>query len=186
MSSESSSSSLESSACLSPPARRTVTFSPEVRVKRTTHLNNYSREEIKACWYRKKELKKIKDEMYETIDLVQQGQYLDPERYCTRGIEFFTPEGASLRMKNKVLAWSAVFHEQEAQDEDDVYDEELIAMLYREETHRCQVAAAMMGTADARSVAPPSQQKANDRFFVAPVRRNMVLVQPMRMSGIAA
>jgi hypothetical protein len=156
-------------------------------VIRTTHLNDYSHEEIRACWYRSAELKRIRQEVYDTMDLIEENVEIDESRHCKRGLECFTQEGSRRKTQNRLKGWSAAFEEQH-KCLPEVADPEMIALVYSKATRCCQMAASIMGVCDERSAKsqyafPPGKQ-ATGRFFVPPMSRT-ILLPPRRFSPMA-
>jgi hypothetical protein len=179
--------------CSSSKAKRAISFSPQVRVIHTVHLNTYSREEIRACWYRSAELKRIRQEVYYTVDLMEENHEFNESRYCKRGLERFTQKGSCRKTQNKLKGWSAVFEEQGLQFLQEIVDPERIALVYSKATRGCELAPYIMGVCDEWAVKsqhafPPEKQattkKTSDRFFVSPIRRTIPL-DPRRFSPMA-
>jgi hypothetical protein len=175
----------------SPKAKRAISFSPEVRVIKTRHLHNYSREEIRACWYRSVELESIRQGLFYTVDLIEENVEINESRHCKRGLECFTQEGVRRKTQNKLKGWIAVFEEQELQYLQEVVDPEMIALVYNKGTRGCLMVASIMGLCDERAaprsqyVFPPGTQattkKASDRFFESPLSRTLWLA-PRQLS----
>jgi DUF1365 family protein len=179
--------------CSSSKAKRVISFSPQVKVIPTLHLNTYSREENRACWYRSAELKRIRQEVYYTVELMEENHEINESRHCKRGLERFTKEGSCRKTQNKLKGWSAVFEEQEVHFLQEVANPEMIALVYSKTTRSCQMTAYIMAVCDewaARSqyAFPPEKQattkKTSDRFFVSPIDRT-ILLAPRRFSPMA-
>lgn len=69
--------------------------------------------------------------------------------HCIRGLEYRTKDGAKARMRNKLDGVAAVLHEQDRQlYEHQVVDAERLAIVYKETTFHCQIAATHMGQQD--------------------------------------
>jgi hypothetical protein len=181
----------------SPKAKRAISFSPEVIVIPAVHLNNYSCKEIRACWYRAAELKRIQEEVYYTLGLIEENVEINESLHCKRGLECFTQEGSRGRTQNKRKGWSAVFEEQELQYLQEVVDPEMIALLYSKVTCHCQTAASSsMGVIEDERAArshyafPPGKQpttkKTSDQLVGSPpISRTIVLLAPRRFSPMA-
>jgi hypothetical protein len=182
--------------CSLPKAKRAIiSFSPEVRVIRTTHLTDYSHEEIRACWYGSAELKTIRQEVYDTVDLIEEDVEIDESRHCKRGLECFTQEGVRRKTQNKLKGWSAVFEEQDLQDLQEIVDPEMIALVYSKAiTRGCQMVSPIMGVCDERAAmsqyffSPGKQattKNTSDRFLVSPPISRTLLLAPRQFSPMA-
>jgi hypothetical protein len=72
-------------------ASKTVTFSQDVRIKRTLHTNNYTDEEFRSCWLNDAKLLSYRqNEIHAVVAIVEQGLEIDDAKYCLRGLEFQT------------------------------------------------------------------------------------------------
>ncbi len=74
------------------------------------------------------------------------------ERLCSRGLECFTSEGRAIKKQRKREARIAVFDEQDYQFENDIFDPEVIADAYFEQTRKSQVTATVVGCFDQEAV----------------------------------
>jgi hypothetical protein len=112
-----------------------ISFNPNVLVNLTIHIDEYSEEEIAASWYCEDELKTIKSELTETLLLMANACIMpSSERLCSRGIESFTSKGQAIKKHRREEAREAVFDEQEYQFENDIFEPEMIADAYLEQT----------------------------------------------------
>jgi hypothetical protein len=180
--------------CSSSKAKRAISFSAEVRVIHTTHLHNYSRKEIQACWYRRAELKEIRQEVYYTVNLIEENVEMKESRHCKRGLECFTQEGSRRKTQNKLKGWFSVFDEQELQSLQEAVDPEMIVLVYSKATRCCQISASIMGVCDERAArsqydSPPGKQATtkttSDRFVASPPISRTILLPPRRFSPMA-
>jgi hypothetical protein len=117
-------------------ASKTVTFSQDVRIKRTLHKNNYTDEEFQSCWFNDTELRRCQNEMRVVVAMVEQGFEIDEDKYCLQGLEFQTERGAALRMRSKLESMNAVLDEQDWQTTEGVFDPEKLAMVYQQVTYK--------------------------------------------------
>jgi hypothetical protein len=140
------------------PKKKSVAFSGNVRMKKHMHINNYTPEEIEACWFTKAELSQSSEEISYTIELMTRGEGadIDASKYCTRGLECRTPLGAATKNKNKIAAWDSVMDEQDKQFNMGINDVDTISMVYIQCTMSCQVSATIMAALDARCISCPS------------------------------
>jgi hypothetical protein len=119
-------------APLNPKPRRTVAFSEAVTIRTTLHVNNYTDDEIDACWYDDYENEMMRKEMRSVLILLQNCMLeQDTEQYCRRGLECHTREVALQRLKNKTAVLEAVFEEQEFQWDEGIWEPEYIAHAYK-------------------------------------------------------
>jgi hypothetical protein len=140
---------------ISSAARKpSISFKPNVLVKLTIHIDEYSDEEIAASWYCQEELKMIKSERTTTLLLMANDGTMmaNSERLCSRGLECFTSEGRAIKNQHKEEARIAVFDEQDYQFENDIFDPEVIADAYSEQTRKSQVTATVVGVFDQEAV----------------------------------
>jgi hypothetical protein len=120
-----------------------------VKVSTVIHLNHFSDEEFERCWYKKADLQRIKEELLLTVKLMKIGDLpKDTLRYCRRGTEFRTREGACRRMFNKEVARDAVRDEQDGQWDEGIFDSDVLASVCIAATRQCQVEAQLMGSKD--------------------------------------
>jgi hypothetical protein len=169
-------------ACLEPKALKTVSFSPYVIVHPTTHTKDYKEREIRACWYAKSEYKNIRQDIKITLDLIKRNVDIDDYNHCKRGLEYLTEKGARHeRMLTRLEAWTAVFEEQDLQDEEGIVDPEILALVYSQCTQSCQAAGYVTGVLDKRATVASdvdskttSRQKSG-RFRVASIRQALTM-----------
>jgi hypothetical protein len=142
--------------------RRSVSFSPSALGRETTHITDYTTEEIAACWYDDVELKMIKVDIKTTTLLLMNNDYLSlniNDGRCSRGLESYTETGQALKMQNREDAIDAVLDEQEFQMDESNTDPEMIADAYFERTRQSQAMARVMGLSDEEAVRNQEQQK---------------------------
>ena len=137
---------------LSPISKRSVSFSPYVHVKRTLHINNYSLEEIEASWYDQADFQRMRDEDDVIVQMMEKRQTIDEAKYCTRGLEFRTTQGAQQRLRNKAEARDAVLDEQDVQWTMGMTNPQALSSVYAELCKHCSITATMIGRMDEASV----------------------------------
>ena len=116
-------------------SKKSVSFNESVSCRRTTHLKQYTDEEIAACWYTEAEFREIKADVKFAVEMIKNG-YLekDTNQYCKRGLEHLTTMGTLRRHKLKIATREAVMDEQDIQQQQHqgaVLEPELIAFAYR-------------------------------------------------------
>ena len=137
---------------MSNDGKKTVSFAPQAAVYRTTHVNDYSNEEYDAVWYSPKEIDLVKAECALTVTMMQTCTSLHTEMYCSRGLEYRTPIGQEMRRMNKLNGLVAVLNEQDRQYDENEYDPDAIACIYKQVTQHCQDDAHQLALRDERYV----------------------------------
>ena len=97
-------------------------------------LDQYTGEEIDACWVSKEEFKQIRSDIKFAAGLVANGSLdQDTEQHCQRGLEYQTTVGSLRRNRLQIAAFEAVLDEQDMQYDqyDGVVEPSLIAEAYR-------------------------------------------------------
>ena len=116
-------------------------------------VEDYSDDEIKACWYSDEEYQKIWRRCDKVIDKLNHGKAVNPRKYCIRGLERMTSLSHTRIECNRHDAYDAVILEQESQRKQNEYDPDRMAYLYREIVSRqCHVDAHIIGLDDAKAV----------------------------------
>jgi hypothetical protein len=139
---------------LSPASRKAVTFAPEVSGILHLHINNFSNKEAEASWYTKDEFNLIRADAKFAATLLTKGLLThDSDKYCKRGLEFRTPEGAIRRIKNKNAAREAVLDEQQFFQEEKISyyhpdNVDYLAEVYSSYSRHCQKAAHELALQD--------------------------------------
>jgi hypothetical protein len=127
-----------------PKAKKVVTFQQSVKAKKTLHINNYTEEEIQACWFDDDESKQMKEEFRLAANLAMNG--LLPQE-SSRGLELYTKEAQS-RRQHKATAREEVLDEQELQWDEGAYDPEYIAQIYEAASASSRARARSTGFQD--------------------------------------
>ena len=111
-----------------PPAKRSVSFHGRVRCRNSIHLNDFSDDEIDACWYSDTEYSNMEEEIRFLSTLIDQGQLeLEDSSYCLRGAESHTALQSSRRHEVKLAVVGEVIREQALQWAEGSSDPEYIA-----------------------------------------------------------
>jgi hypothetical protein len=137
---------------------RSVSFSPYVSLRETIHIDNYTSEEISACWYDSVELKMVKVDMKTTL-LLMANVFFSNDRICSRGLESYTQTGQALKRQHREDAIDAAMDEQDFQMDEGITDPEMIARAYFERTRQSQATATVMGLSDQETVRNQEQRK---------------------------
>jgi hypothetical protein len=129
---------------------KSVYFCQVVKVACILHINDYTEEEIAACWYNDNECHATKDNVAQCASRILE-QEDETEDFCRRGLEFRTPRGARQCMENKENGWEAVLEVQAMQREHNWhYDPLNIALVYHKQTKHCLLAAQFQALKDAK------------------------------------
>jgi hypothetical protein len=144
---------------MTPKSRRSVSFAPQVDIKSTLHLYDYTEEEIKATWYTNDDYKMVKLAYRVTVSMVTQCELLPPDQ-CFRGLEHKTKEGMQARMMSQIQSLSAVMDEQDRQRDEGERDDVHLARIYMSDTAQSMAAAHCMGLNDQRMALEPIGQMA--------------------------
>jgi hypothetical protein len=124
------------------PVIKSLTFAPKVRVRKIKHIDEFTDEEVSACFYQKEEMHRVKLELKVTLQMLQLGELeKDTPHFTKRGTEKRTPDAVKRRSINKQMASAAVFEEQGDQWEDGLTNSEMLASIYQAASSHCQVAA---------------------------------------------
>jgi hypothetical protein len=134
-------------------AKRSISFNPITLTTLIIHFHEYSDEEIAASWYCQYELRKIKSDLKTTLMLMANGSIMPgSDQLCSRGLESFTSEGRAIKKQNREEARIAVLEQQDYQLENDIFEPEMIADAYLEQTSKSQATATVFGFYDQEAV----------------------------------
>jgi hypothetical protein len=132
-------------------ASSSVSFAPLVTAYAYPHIDDYSDEEVEACWYTRKEMQSTKADAKTTL-MVMGVNRVNHDSMCTRGLEYITPEARVQRYFIRANAKNAVFKEQNSQLADKMCNRDKIAEVYYMKTHRSQMVARLMARVDRKVV----------------------------------
>jgi hypothetical protein len=117
-------------------SNKKVSFNRRVTYSQIIHLNNYTTEEIKACWFDGEEFHVMKtDARIAAARLVETGSIAagsnnDDNMQCGRGLESYVRSTRMLKRGNRMVARWEVLEEQELQFQQRRIDLERIAKIY--------------------------------------------------------
>ena len=120
--------------------KKSVSFSSSARVRKTTHVNDYTLDEIDACWYSKAEMQAIRDEVDSIVEQISINK-VSMKKEKVLGLEVRFPQIQQQRFQTRIAAWDAVLDEQ---DMGSTVEE--IAQAYNAISYQSQIAATMMAT----------------------------------------
>lgn len=112
---------------------KSIRFNETANCRHILHINDYTDEEIIACWHQRCEHKEIKKDVKFAVSLYEDGSLEeDTEDYCVRGLELHIPEIALRRSLIKQACLEATFSEQGLQWDENVDDPECLAVISQE------------------------------------------------------
>lgn len=133
--------------------RHAVRFEPRVRCRKAIHLNDFTEDELSACWYSHKEFMSMKAEVRYTSGLIEAGLLDDDsENYCRRGADAHSPEEVRQRRLIKQAVRTAVLEEQTLQWREGSCDPEFIAEVSRVKSSQSAATSRKNGIADEKMV----------------------------------
>ena len=132
--------------------KRSVSFNPTVRVKKTLHINNYTPAEIANTWCSHEEEQVIRETAIMVAEMMASGKSIDETKISRRGLEGRTVEGLERRLQQRIAVWDAVLDQQADNIGAGIVDDELIAMASRALTFKSQIAANIVGSLDEQTV----------------------------------
>lgn len=130
-------------------AGKKITFCSTLKVEDIIHVLEYTAEELTATWYDAKEIQSFKTDRRETAKRMDQGG-IEDDSDCHRGVESMTISGARIRYEHILVGVNSVLDEQELQDLDETENPEMLAHIYRLNTHQCEALAYEQGLIDER------------------------------------
>jgi hypothetical protein len=138
---------------------KSVSFKLTAMARNTLHIINYTKEEVKACWYtreeendRRRHINLTVTAMEQDVDIFEEG-----DEYCIRGLEHKKPVLARLKYRSRRKALVAVYDEQIRQWQADKECAYLIAAKYQACAQKRRKDAYRRGLAD--------EKAANDIYF---------------------
>jgi hypothetical protein len=156
---------------------RRVRFHGRVQFKTIRHVKDFSDEEIREGWYRKRDFARMSEEVNQVAELVSSGQTSDGgEELCTRGLEHLIEEEiADYRAEKMIQSVDAVLDEQDDQRFENIFDQDTIAKLYGEIAAPLQREAYLVALRDAVDASASSSEEVD-----AQVRALMAASPPPR------
>mmetsp|Transcript_12211 Transcript_12211/g.35422 ORF Transcript_12211/g.35422 Transcript_12211/m.35422 type:complete len:249 (+) Transcript_12211:241-987(+) len=130
--------------------KKTVTFHECVRVKKTIHINNYTDDEIDACWFSRQDMANIRQDIVAALQSSSSSSLSPsgPDAAEMRGLECRTEQGSQQRRRDRHESLSSVLDEQELQRHERQFDDEMIAAVYSDTTQQAQLRASVAGMLD--------------------------------------
>ena len=106
-----------------------------------------------TLWFQGDEYERMRRRSFELAEKADQGiTYKEGKRYCFRGLEKIQPSKKVELWDQKYNAWDTVLDEQEKQRQEGIFDEDMIAKMYKCSTVNSQHEAAERGKEDAAAI----------------------------------
>jgi hypothetical protein len=116
------------------------------------NLDDFTEQERSQIWFNREEFRDIKASYTNIIVMMRKKQLrCDTDEHCTRGLECWSVAGGKRRRDTLRNGRVAVLGEQERQRAD-VFNEEMLAIVYRQFAHHSQQAATNMGRRDQQEI----------------------------------
>jgi hypothetical protein len=127
-----------------------VAFCGTLKVDEIIHVSDYTPQEVNATWYNSMELRSFKADRRNIANRIDQGVRSDSDYH--RGVESLTVAGSRIRYESVLVGINSVLDEQELQDLDGKENAEMLAHIYRLNTHQSEALAHERGLSDEREV----------------------------------
>jgi hypothetical protein len=180
--------------------RRKVSFSVATQTKLVRHFSDYGRYETELTWFSQEELARIKEDTEVIVDRANHRENRRKRRTKSvtsqynkekdkngceeeaddsdiRGLESYTKDGAVRIRGARLEAQVAVLYEQRLQQEQGIWDEEMLSRIYRDSSYRCQLAASAIGASDEQVARDIYKQSSQDSLSGQPVPRRRPLLR---------
>jgi hypothetical protein len=152
--------------------RKSVSFNMNVRLRLTQHVNDYSMEEERACWYSREDYIEMSNDVRCTVNMIEEAErnstnVFDDVQCCRRGCEKWTHKGAKRTLRRRQKAITAVLSVQYAQvaHYGSLDGHRLLAIAYRINSYRSQQSAYSMGLDDEKIVQPYQEEQEQNHPF---------------------
>ncbi len=110
---------------------KSVSFNERVRAKKTVHFVDFTEQETQDYWYADDDFVRMKHDVHFEVNLLEnECLHQDTPKYCRRGIESHTRDGAKRRSANKTKSRNVVLEEQALQRKEGSNDSDYIAEIY--------------------------------------------------------
>lgn len=134
--------------------KKSVSFNEKVAVQRVLHIDNYTDQEMKDCWFGPTDYKKTRDDCITALKLIKLNKIVTG--CCTRGLEKWM-DGNNKTRKRRQISVMAVMDEQysqclQAEKKQEtsylIYDDVKFREVYRRHTDVAVTIAYSMGRID--------------------------------------
>ena len=141
--------------------RRSVSFSANAKLR--LYRCNLTEEERRSYYYRSSDYKAFKQDVAETLDMLEKNEPIDDERRCARGVSCRATATLHRRIAVRMKAWDAVLLEQERQWEKAgryvPVEDEAIAIAYVQRCYTSKRSAYNKGLSDEKAAKEETQSK---------------------------
>ncbi len=155
--------------------RQSVSFKSTVNVYVVLHLNNYTKEEVKACWFSDSEMNEIRADIKLTLQKMRVptspiSVISEENGICSFGLESFSKDGSRRKQMRRSTGKNAVFDIQDRQFEKrgSIYNAKAIADAYAECTTVSKDIARVMGVFNELAFLPLSDGKRSRDGYIFP------------------
>jgi len=129
--------------------KKSVSFLGRVLVKPSLHVQDFTPQEISACWYDQKEFKLMRKDIRDAAEFFESGMaHHDTDEVCRRGLEAADGQLTRLRLRRRNRVYDAIFDEQDAHWRLGMMDPESIAHVARKISRQSALSAQAMGMKD--------------------------------------
>ena len=144
--------------------KRKVEFNDKPEICPVLDRYEYTAEEKASTWITSKEMTLIKEYVRYTVNLLLKGDkraHSNSESLCTRGLEYYTPDGMVSRKRAQYESRRVVLDEQHQQLKMKIHSPYRISEEYMSATESSRITARMKGILDA----PPTYEMARSEVF---------------------
>ena len=127
---------------------RRVSFGAMVATYEVMSLVDYTHEELEASWFDRDDMRRMKENARSEAKLVDSGLLVQGTDVSIRGLESRTREGIKRKRRSRMNAYAAVFFEIDYQQQEEFFNEDLIADAYFMYSESCAMTAQMIGKRD--------------------------------------
>lgn len=127
---------------------RRVSFGAMVATYEVMSRVDYTHEELEASWFDRDDMRRMKENARSDAKLVDSGLLVQGTDVSIRGLESRTREGIKRKRRSRMNAYAAVFFEIDCQQQEEFFDDDLIADAYFTYSEPCAMTAQMIGKRD--------------------------------------
>jgi hypothetical protein len=131
-------------------SKKSASFCNKVSIRQIPHINDLSQVEKDSTWLTDQDFLLNRKSCVTTVKKHVRGEITmeNKDKYCFRGLESKTREGARRRKEMKDVAIKAVLQEQKLQKEGGIEDPESVKRIYRIHCHQAHFTAYELGLVD--------------------------------------
>lgn len=131
-----------------------VTFSNSAQVHEILSIYDYTDHEISAAWFDEGEMDKITQRCFKILHKYENRSKNSSNKFCMRGLEGHSTQGAITKTNNRSAAYKAVLEEQGRlwNEPDNGMRMQIISDAYQRTSSSCQMWAQVIGRRDEQAV----------------------------------